>query len=495
MKNLYICKLLYLTLLLLRTVEGCETQFTVTEEDIEAIVDLEKLKDCFECGICTASCPVHELLNGYYNPRILLEKLFLQKNEIIGDERLWLCAWCYRCSKRCPQGLKPPEIFRKAKRLAVKHGVTQPLENALTKIIREIPLPLTALHLCFHPERTGIDKTLLEKMVNEAYGKFSCEVVKQEKHADKRVAVIGAGPAGLSTAYELSRKGYPVTIFEALPEPGGMLRKCIPTFRFSREILGKELKRLRELGVEIKINTKIGETFDFQKLWEEGYRAVFVAVGAHKCRELRIQGAELDGVIHALKFLSRANLGENTPLGETVVVIGGGNVAVDAAKAVLRQGGKEVVILYRRSREEMPAIPWEVFEAEREGVKIEFLAAPKRFLGENGKLKAIECVRMELGEPDQSGRRRPMPIEGSEFTMEVDTVILAIGESPDVSFLPKEVELNVDGTVWVNPITMETTMNGVFAGGDVVTGPATVIEAILAGKRAANSIMKRLEET
>jgi len=473
-----------------------KTQSTVVDEEFEAIADLEKLKDCFECGICTASCPVHELLDGYYNPRILLETLFLEKTAITGEEGLWLCAWCYRCYKRCPQGLKPPEIFNNAKNLAVRRGVTEPMEKALARILSSIPLPLVTLRLCFHPERAGIDEALLEELVSKTYER---EVLSRkpetEKHVDKKVAVIGAGPAGLTLAYELSRKGYPVTVFDALPEPGGMLRKCIPTFRLPREVLDKEISRLQGLGVTFKTKVKIGENLDFQKLWKEGYKAVFVAAGAHKCRELRVEGVELEGVIHALDFLSKANSGEKANIGEKVVVIGGGNVAVDSARTALRQGAKEVKIIYRRSRAEMPAIPWEVSEAEKEGVKIEFLASPKRFIGENGKLKAVECLRMQLGEPDASGRRKPIPIEGSEFTEEADTAILAIGESPDVSFLPEEVELNPDGTVWINPITMETTMKGVFAGGDVATGPATVIEAVLAGKKAAYSIAKYLEET
>jgi len=198
-------------------------------------------------------------------------------------------------------------------------------------------------------------------------------------------------------------------------------------------------------------------------------------------------------VIHALDFLWGVNCGEKMEIGKTVVVIGGGNVAVDAAKTALRLEAEKVTILYRRSREEMPANPWEVKEAEDEGVKIEFLVAPKKILGENGRVSAVECVRMQLGEPDESGRRKPIPIEGSEFTQETDMVILAIGEIPDLEFLPKEIELSEDGTVWVNPITMETSLQGVFAGGDAVTGPASVIEAIRAGKHAAESIENYLK--
>jgi len=193
-------------------------------------------------------------------------------------------------------------------------------------------------------------------------------------------------------------------------------------------------------------------------------------------------------VIHALDFLWSVNIGEKVEIGKIIVVVGGGNVAMDSAKTALQLGAKEATIFYRRSREEMPANPWEVKEAEEEGVKFEFLVAPKRILGENGKVSAIECTQMQLGEPDETGRRRPIPIEGSEFTRETDMVILAIGEVPDLEFLPKEMELNEDGTIWINPMTMETSLKGVFAGGDAVTGPASVIEAIRDGRRAAESI-------
>jgi len=201
----------------------------------------------------------------------------------------------------------------------------------------------------------------------------------------------------------------------------------------------------------------------------------------------------LEGVVDALDFLWHVNIGHEIEVGRKVAVIGGGNVAVDAARTALQCGAYEVTILYRRSREEMPANPWEIKEAEDEGVKIEFLVAPRKFLGENGRASAIELVRMRLGEPDESGKRKPIPIEGSESTRKTDMVILAIGEAPGVEFLPKGIELNEDGTIWVNPITMETSLQGVFAGGDAVTGPATVIEAIRAGKRAATSIENYLK--
>ena len=473
------------------------TAKTIVSKDVlERLLDVEKLKYCYECGICTGSCPMVELLGNDYNPRGLLERIFLDPEGVLASAEIWLCAWCYRCHRRCNQALKLPEIFLEIRKIAVEHGYVESSEKALQKIVENVPLPLTTALACFHPERAGLDKDEILEKIGQMYDAH----LKEEKAkraqmvAEERVAVIGSGPAGLTVAYELSRKGYGVTVFEALPEAGGMLRKCIPSFRLPKRFLEKEVQSIAGLGVEIKTGVTIGQDMKFDGLWREGYKAIFVGVGAHKTQKLKIEGGDLKGVIHALDFLWNVNSGENVEIGENVVVIGGGNVAVDAARTALtarealKMGAKAVTILYRRSREEMPAIPWEVKEAESEGVKIEFLVSPKRIVGEDGKVSAIECVRMELGEPDESGRRKAVPIAGSEFKRETDMVILAIGETPDVEFLPKETLLNEDGTVAVDPVTMETSLKGVFAGGDAVTGPATVIEAIVAGKRAAESI-------
>jgi NADPH-dependent glutamate synthase beta subunit-like oxidoreductase len=377
----------------------------------------------------------------------------------------------------------------------IKNGYTEPIEKALKKIVEKVPLPLVTTLVCFHPERAGIDK---EEILNRIE-KMRVERLKVGKRkrtlksSGRKIAIIGSGPAGLTVAYELARKGHRVTIFDALPEPGGMLRKCIPEYRLPRHVLAKEVQFIKDLGVEIKTGVTVGKDLNFADLSQEGFQAIFIGTGAHKSQKLKIEGGDLKGVIHALDFLWRVNCGEKTEIGKTIVVIGGGNVAVDAAKTALRLGAEKVTILYRRSREEMPANPWEVKEAEDAGVKIEFLVAPKQILGENGRVSAVECVRMQLGELDESGRRKPIPTEGSEFTQETGMVILAIGEAPDLEFLPKEIERNKDGTVWVNPITMETSLQGVFAGGDAVTGPASVIEAIRAGKCAAGSIENYLK--
>jgi len=476
-----------------RNLEAAKTM--ISKEDIKRLLDVEKLKYCFECGICTASCPMAELLGEDYNPRSLLEKIFLNPEDVLASDELWLCAWCYRCYKRCPQALKLPEIFLFMRGTATKHGYTKPLEGALPKIVENVPLPLVATLVCFHHERAGLDKDeILEKTEQLRDERLKRGKRKKAvKSSEGKIAVIGSGPTGLTVAYEMARKGRKVTILEALPEPGGMLRKCIPEYRLPKKVLTREIQLIKDLGVEINTGITVGKNLNFDDLLKEGYNAIFLGVGAHKSQELKIEGGDLKGVIHALDFLWSVNSGERTEIGKNVVVIGGGNVAMDAAKTALRKGAEEVTILYRRSRDEMPTNPWEVKEAENEGVKIEFLVAPKRILGENGRVSAIECIRMQLGEPDESGRRKPILREGSEFTRKADMVILAIGEAPDLEFLPKEIELNEDGTVWVNPITMETNLRGVFAGGDAVTGPATVIEAIRAGKRAAESIEKYLK--
>ncbi len=449
----------------------------------------EKTKYCFECGICTASCPMAELLSPYYNPRSLLQKVLVEPEKALKEESLWLCAWCYRCHKQCPQGLKPPEIFQLLKSEAAKRGLLNGFKKAVSTIEKEVPFPTVCWYTCFHPERAELSNEKLTDALEKLTTRRR-QTRKKETAVNhgERVAIIGSGPAGLTAASELAEKGYSVTIFEALPQAGGMLRKSMPEYRLPRKTLESEIQRLKDLSVEIKTNTKVGKNTSFDELWRDGYKAVFIALGAHKSRKLGIEGEEMQGVIDALDFLWKVNMQQKVSLGKKVAAIGGGNVAVDAARTALHQGAREAVVLYRRTREEMPANPWEVMEAEKKGVKIEFLVAPKRILGKDGKAVGLECVKMKLGEPDETGRRAPMPVEGSEFSVELDTIIVAIGETVEAAFLPQEVEVDKNSRILVTPITMETTMTGVFAGGDAVTGPATVMEAILAGKRAACSI-------
>lgn len=451
----------------------------------------EKFKYCFECGICTANCPMVELLSvTEYNPRTLLQQVIVEPEKAIGGSRIWLCAWCYRCHKKCPQGLKLPEIFQRIKDEATRQGQLAGYKKAVMAITDNVPLPAICWHTCFHPERAfGKGKN-----AEDSRG-FTTEIITEEgKNATAtkwKVAIVGSGPAGLTTAFELARNGYSVTVFEQQSSPGGMLRKSMPRYRLPTKVLDDEINRIRRLGVEIRTSARIGKDLPFKDLLEE-YESVFIAVGAHRGRRLGIAGEDAEGVLNALDFLWKANADEPIGVGKRVVVIGGGNVAVDAARMALHMKAEKVVLLYRRSREEMPANPWEVKEAEDEGLIIEFQSAPKKVLTRNSVVVGLECVRMSLGELDETGRRKPIPIDNTEFTVDADTVIVGIGESPETSFLPKQINRERNQRILVNPITLETTMDGVFAGGDAVTGPATVIEAVLAGKKAACSIMKRL---
>ena len=481
--------------------QSLSTSTTVLSKTaLEELLDVEKLKHCYECGICTGSCPMTEILGEKYNPRTLLENILTDPEQALSSDELWLCAWCYRCYKRCNQAIKVPEVFLRLREIASKKGFTAPSETAFRKIVENVPLPLTTTLACFHPERAGLQEEETLKKIERLYEEHikSEKAKRAQEVREERIAIIGSGPAGLTVAYELSRKGYGVTVYESSPQPGGMLQKCIPSFRLPKRYVDKDIQSIKDLGVEIKTGFTIGQDLNFHALWREGYKAIFVGAGAQKTQKLHVEGADLKGVIHALDFLWSFNSGENVEVGKKVVVIGGGNVAVDAARTALAAcralsaGAEDVTILYRRSKDEMPAIPWEVNEGEKEGVKIEFLVSPKRIVGQEGRVCAVECVRMKLGEPDETGRRGAVPIEGSEFNREADSVILAVGEVPDLEFLPKEAELNDDGTLWTDPVTMETSMKGVFAGGDAVTGPATIIEAICAGKRAARSIEKYL---
>lgn len=454
------------------------------------ILDAEKLKHCFECGICTASCPVVELFPNHYNPRSLLQKTSLNIERVLGENGLWLCAWCYRCYRRCPQRVRVPEVLVSVKDLATEQGYLRGFEEALGLIRREVPLPTVCCYVCFHPERGRVDKP----PVFTALKRFATDYEHEEKVSsvpkahEKKIAVIGSGPAGLTAAHDLVKKGYSVTVFESLPKPGGMLRIGLPEYRLPKSVLDAEIEHLKDQGMEIRTNLTVGRDITINELLQEGYKAIFIAVGAQNCRKLHVEGEELKGVIQALDLLGKVNLGHNIELGKRVAVIGGGNVAMDAARTALQLGAKDVNVFCMESREEMPANPWEVREAEGSGMKIKFSVAPKRILGKDGQVVAIEFLSVELGQPDESGVRSPVPIEGSEFIVELDSVILAIGAIPDLSLLPKDIEVAIGNTIAVDLDTLETSLAGVFAGGDVVSGPATVIEAVVAGKRAAVSI-------
>lgn len=368
-------------------------------------------------------------------------------------------------------------------------------DEALAVIKQTLPFPSIIGRICTRPceekcVRGEVEQAIAINALKRAaadYGKYAEDYSIGEKKKEK-VAVIGGGPAGIMAAYDLRKAGYKVTIYEALPVLGGMMAVGIPEFRLPRGVLNKEIDIIAKLGVEIRLNTRIGKDIRLADL-QKDYDAVFIAVGAHRARRPGIENEDAGGVIDGTEFLYKVNTGGKEDVREKVAILGGGNVAVDCARTCVRLGFKDVNIVYRRSREEMPAIGEEVEEAEKEGVKLHLLAGPNRVVTGNNQVTGIECIRMELGEPDESGRRRPVPVKGSEFTIETDLIISAIGEEPELGFMEGDAaSVVVDGYVKADPVTLATGIKGVFAGGDAVTGPATVIEAMAAGRKAAKSI-------
>ncbi|UCD87911.1 MAG: FAD-dependent oxidoreductase, partial [Desulfobacterales bacterium] len=373
-------------------------------------------------------------------------------------------------------------------------------EEAFDSIRKLNPLPGVCGRICTHPceaacKRGQVEEPIaiaaLKRFASDGPWTGQYKAVLPDKPTGHKVAVVGSGPAGLSAAQDLVLLGHQVTIFEALPVLGGMLRVGVPAYRLPKNVLDNEIQAIVDLGVEVKTGVWVGQDIKLTDLLEEGYKAVFMGIGAHKDRKLDVPGEDdLAGVVSAVLFLQQVNQGKKPELGQKVAVIGGGNTAVDSARSALRLGAEAVHIVYRRSREEMPAAEEEIEEASHEGVQISYLTSPVEILGKDGKVSGLKCVKNELGEPDASGRRSPRPVEGSEFTLDADMVIAAIGQAPESSFLADELELADSGNriVTKDPDTLATTLAGVFAGGDAVTGPATAIQAIAAGKQAATSI-------
>ena len=471
----------------IKKVTGEPGNFQVTLKHEPRFVDLDK---CTGCGECVDVCPVN--LTSDFNEGLDQRKAIYRKfPQAIPSAFAIDKAGTSPCKAACPTHISVQGYIA-----LIAQGKYR---EALALIKEENPFPAVCGRVCNHPCESACMRNEVDDPVAIMYLKrFVADLdldertryipeVKESK--EKRVAIIGAGPAGLTAAYYLAIAGYQVTVFESLSVAGGMLAVGIPDYRLPPDLLAAEIDVIKAIGVEIQLNTQVGKDVKIADLRRD-FDALFIGVGAHKGAGLGIEGEDLQGNIQGVDFLRRVNLGEKVFLGEKVAVVGGGNVAMDAVRTALRTGSKEAFVLYRRTREEMPAANEEIEEALHEGIKMEFLAAPKRIIGKKGKVSGIECVRMELGEADESGRRRPVPIEGSEFILNVDAVVPAIGQQCELDTFTEidGVSLSRWQTIVADDLTFAANDCGVFAGGDAVSGPATVIEAINAGKEAAKSI-------
>jgi glutamate synthase (NADPH/NADH) small chain len=407
------------------------------------------------------------------------------------------CLQCKKpkCREGCPIHNDIPRFIRLLREGRIEEGYWADREtNSLPAICgRVCPHEFQCEGSCIRgkkgePVAIGmLERYLVDWMV--ANGKNLSRFCAEPK--PEKVAIIGSGPAGMTVANLLAHAGYRCTIFEKLPVLGGMLGVGIPAYRLPRAIIAAEFESLKNCGVDVVTNLTIGRDKTLAQLRAEGYAAVFVGVGAHASRKLGVEGEELAGVYHGVDYLRKINLGQTMSLGRNVVVVGGGNVAIDCARTALRTGSDRVFILYRRSKAEMPASPAEIHHLEEEGVKIEMLAAPVRIHGANGRLHSIECIRMQLGECDASGRCRPVPVPGSNFMIEADAIVPAISQDVDLGALTGvELKLSRWHTIEVDELTMQTSVDWIFAGGDAVLGPETAAKAIYQAKEAAESMIR-----
>jgi NADPH-dependent glutamate synthase beta subunit-like oxidoreductase len=377
--------------------------------------------------------------------------------------------------------------------------------ESLAKIRESLPFALSIGRVCPHPCETACNRGYMDEPISictlkryvadwEMKNDVAAPVEVPDTFHKEKVALIGAGPASLTAGYYLAKAGYKSVCFEALPEPGGMFRYGIPEYRLPTPTLMREINWICSHGIDLRCNTRVGKDISFEELQRE-FAAVFIGVGAHAGMKLGIKGEDMEGVYDGVDFLREVNMGKKWPAKGKVIVVGGGNVAMDAARVSWREGFDEVHVVYRRTRKEMPASPWEVDAAEDEGVKFQFLIAPIEVVGENGKMKGLKCLRMELGEPDASGRRRPVPVEGSEFVIEGETLIPAIGQRPELSFVPEGSGLDITrwNTFAVNKGSFMTNVPGVFSAGDVETGPDIAIRACAGGRKAATGIVSYIQ--
>lgn len=463
------------------------------DEDLIILTRMaEILDDAAKCSVCQSA---GELLKDglRYHSDHFMQAI---REGVKDDGVLYRSTISSPCMNTCPCHINIPGYVEMLKELRYA--------ESLAIIRQEMPLPGVTGRVCpapcekacsiAHMGDTAIPIKMLKRVAAdyEVTHKLPPPLEKVEL-VHPPVAVIGAGPAGVSAAYYLNRLGHAVTIFEALPLSGGMVAVGIPPYRQPRKVLQKEIDIIRTLGVTIQEGVALGKDFDLDDLFTQGFKAIFIAIGAHRSIPMGIEGEDegIAGVFSGgIDFLRRINLGEEVALGDRVLVVGGGNTAIDCARTCLRLGAPQVTIVYRRTEQEMPADPEEIQDAREEGVQFMFLTQPVKIVAQEGKMAALRCVKMKLGEPDWSGRRRPIPEEGSDFDIEADILIPAIGQKTVLTALGSEqgIEITRQETIKVDPYTMMTTRPGVFAAGDAVSGPLTVVHGIAGGKRAAKMI-------
>ena len=474
-------------------VDGTPGHFTATVKTSPSYVDP---KICNDCGDCSPVCPVD--VDDRFNRNLGTRKAIAKYSAQAVPNKVGILKLGHApCKTACPANINVQGYVQLIKKKEYVKAV---------RLIRERnPLSAICGRVCTHPCETACTRATVDspiairqlkrfasdmEMELVASGAISLPAEKTPSPDAPKVAVIGAGPSGLTAAQDLADRGYAVTVFESSPAAGGMLRWGIPDYRLPADVLDYEVDLIRRKGVSFVYNCRVGKDISFDQLRND-FKAVFVGIGTQKSTPIKVKGDDLSGVVQGLDFLYRASTVDSKPvLKGHVIVVGGGDVAMDAACSAMRLGAEKVTIVYRRSKNELPAIKEEINHAAEEGVKFEFLTNPVEFIGDaNGRLNKVKCIRMTLGEPDASGRRRPVPMPGSEFEMSADTVVLAIGSQPDPSLSGSAPDLKVNP--WGNIIAdtnCVTEIPGIFAGGDIVTGPATVIEAVAAGKRAAESI-------
>lgn len=446
---------------------------------------------CETCGVCVRACPAEVVPDMRREEDSLRGRLY---EEADGDIRLNLTK-SYSpppCQTACPIGQSVRGYMRR-----IHEGKYR---EALELIREANPLPSICGYVCHHPcekacTREGVDDPLsirsLKRFVTDYDdGRLNPPAVGQPK--GKKVVIVGSGPAGLAAAHELAKMGYQVEMIESYREAGGFLAWAIPAFRLPREILRRDIEYIRKMGVTIRTGIQFGSDIRFSDLRSQGADAVVLAAGTQRSLKLNIENEDRhQGYLDCLDFLKACSDEKDSPLTPPVLVIGGGNAAMDTARWALRKSGAQVTVVYRRSLEEMPADPEEVEDALREGIRIEYLTAPRKMLVSGGRVKGLECVRTELREPDQSGRRRPVPIEGSEVVIEAGTIIAAVGQQPDHGALAGAFASSA-GALSVDRETLKTGLDGLFAAGDFVSGPSTVVEAMASGKKAAWAVHRSL---